>query len=127
MEKVILISIGAAFGALSRYFINEWAVQRWGGGFPFGTFIINVCGSLLIGLLLTVFFNKSLPDHGWRLFFVVGFLGSFTTFSSLMYDSVYFIHRGQALHGFINIIASVFSGVLAAGLGIYLGSIIKLS
>lgn len=127
MEKVILISIGAAFGALSRYFINEWAVQRWGSGFPFGTFIINVCGSLLIGLLLTVFFNKSLPDHGWRLFFVVGFLGSFTTFSSLMYESVYFIHRGQALHGFINIAASVLSGVLAAGLGIYLGSIIKFS
>ena len=67
MEKFLLISAGAILGANARYWLGDWIAQRWGASFPFGTLIINVTGSLLLGLFMTLATERYLLDPRWRL------------------------------------------------------------
>lgn len=83
----IAISLGAIPGALSRYYLTGLFAEWFGLGFPYGTFFINITGSLIMGLFMTFTLNRTstLPDI--RLFVAVGFLGSYTTFSTYALDS----------------------------------------
>ncbi len=121
LEKILLISAGAVFGANARYWIGDWAAQKWGAAFPFGTVLINITGSLLIGLFLTVTTERFLIDPRWRLLIVVGFLGAYTTFSTFSFESFQLFSREQWLFAFLNAFGSTVAGILAVGLGVFLG------
>jgi CrcB protein len=121
MEKFLIISAGAILGANARYWIGDWAAKKIGTSFPYGTFIINFTGSLLIGFFLTLATERLIIDPRWRLLIAVGFLGAYTTFSTYAYESFNLIINGQWLEGAINIFGSTVLGVLAVGLGVYLG------
>lgn len=123
MEKFILISTGAILGANLRYWVGDWAAQKWGAAFPYGTLLINVTGSLLIGFLMTLIAERLMMDPRWRLFFVVGFLGAYTTFSSYMFDSFSLLEKGQWQPGLLNLFGSIALGIIAVGVGIYLGKL----
>jgi CrcB protein len=120
MEKFLLISAGAILGANARYWLGDWAAQKWGAAFPYGTFIINITGSLVIGLFLSLATERLMIDPRWRLFFAVGFLGSYTTFSTYTYESFSLIYDGQWLAGLANLLGSSLLGVLCAGVGVLL-------
>ena len=124
MEKFLIISAGAVLGANARYLISDWAARKLGVGFPYGTFIINLTGSLLIGLFLTLATERFVVDPRLRLFITIGFLGAYTTFSTYAYESFTLIYQGQWLAGTLNLLGSVLLGVAAVGAGIFLGKLI---
>lgn len=120
MEKFILISTGAVLGANLRYWVGDWAAQKWGAALPYGTLLINVTGSLLLGFLMTLIAGRLALDPRWRLFFAVGFLGAYTTFSTYMFESFALLEKGQWLPAVGNLLGSTLLGLLAVGAGIYL-------
>ena len=121
IEKILLISAGAVLGANARYWIGDWIAQKWGAAFPYGTFLINITGSLLIGLFISLATERFLIDPRWRILFVVGFLGAYTTFSTFTLESYNLLQRGQWLLGLANTLGSVVVGLIAVGLGMWLG------
>lgn len=121
MEKFLLISVGAILGANARYWIGDWAARKLGANFPYGTFIINFTGCLLIGFFLTLATERLVIDTRWRLLISVGFLGAYTTFSTYVYESFNLLMKGQWVAGLINLLGSALLGVLAVGIGVYLG------
>jgi CrcB protein len=117
MANIFLIGIGGFIGAVARYGMAVWVGQRWGRSFPLGTFIINVSGSFLIGLLMTLFTERFLVNPQWRLFMVVGFLGAYTTFSTFEYETGTLLRDGEWLIAGMNVVFSVLVGFAALKLG----------
>jgi CBS domain-containing protein len=79
--RYLAVAVGAVLGANLRFIIRNWATDRWGPDFPYGTFIINVSGAFVIGLFLALLGARSSVNPLWRLFFATGFLGGYTTFT----------------------------------------------
>jgi CrcB protein len=88
VSDIVWISIGAVAGANARYALGRALDGYVGSGFPFGTLVVNVTGSLLVGVVLTVLSERFLADPYWRLVLVVGFLGSYTTMSSYAWEAL---------------------------------------
>jgi CrcB protein len=120
VREFIFISIGAALGANARYWIATWFAERWGGGYPWGTLFINVTGSLLIGLLVTLLGQRLLADPAYRLLLITGFLGAYTTFSTFSYETVALLQAGSYIAALGNAINSVALGLTATVGGIWL-------
>ena len=121
MEKVLWISIGAILGANLRYWIGDWVAQRFGSSFPLGTLLINLSGSFLLGLVVSMTLENFIIDPRLRLLLMIGFLGSYTTFSTYAYESVALLSQGQWALGLINLLGSSVLGVIFAFLGVWLG------
>lgn len=102
---------------MMRYVLGGAIMRRFGGQFPLGTLVINVTGSFLIGVLMTLLTERFKPHPNWRLLLVVGFLGGYTTFSSFEYETYTAVRDGGGWIGLINILASVSFGYLAVWLG----------
>ena len=121
LEKILLISAGAVLGANARYWLGDWAAQKWGSAFPYGTFLINITGSLLLGFFMTLATERFMLDPRWRLFFAVGFLGAYTTFSTYTFESFNLLYSGQWLPGLLNAFGSTLAGLAAVAVGVWLG------
>ena len=113
----LVIGVGGFVGAIARYVLAVWIGQRWGRSFPLGTFVINVSGSFLIGLLMTLMAERFTENPQWRLLLVVGFLGAYTTFSTFEYETGTLLKDGEWLYAGVNVIGSVFVGFMALKLG----------
>jgi len=127
MEMVrngLIVGVGGFVGAIVRYALAIWIGQTWGRSFPLGTFVINVSGSFLIGLLMTLFAERYTVDPAWRLLFVVGFLGAYTTFSTFEYETGKLIKDSEWLFAAMNVILSVVLGFVALKFGEVLAKII---
>lgn len=124
MQTVLWISLGAVLGANVRYWFGIWAGQRWGTQFPYATLFINITGSLILGFFITLVTERFLIDPRWRLFFAVGFLGSYTTFSTYTYESISLLLVGNWSWGLLNLLGSSILGGLAAVIGIVLGRMV---
>jgi fluoride exporter len=118
---VLVISLGGVLGANTRYFVSLYVAERLGTAFPYGTFLINVTGSLVIGFFLTLITERLSVDPLWRLFFATGFLGAYTTFSSYTFEAAQLVRDGAyglaLLYLFGSVVAGmlgVFAGILAA-------------
>jgi len=117
MKNFLTIGIGGFFGAVARYGVALWIGRQWGRSFPLGTFVINVSGSFLIGLLMSLLTERFMVNPQWRLLFVVGFLGAFTTFSTFEYETGALLKDGEWLIAMLNITLSVVVGFMALKLG----------
>ncbi len=122
MLGVLLVAVGGAIGSVTRYLLGGWVAARYGASFPYGTFIINVTGSFIIGLFLAFAQDRAWLSPYWRLFFAVGFLGGYTTFSTFEYESVKLLQDGEMLLCALYMIGSVVTGAVGAIAGIALGS-----
>lgn len=120
MNRYLLIAIGAALGANARYLVNVWAANRLGTEFPYGTFIVNVVGSFVLGFLLTLSTGRLQLSPEARLLFAVGFLGSFTTFSSLTVETLNLGREAGFWWSLVNIVGSNVAGLASALLGVFL-------
>jgi CrcB protein len=116
MDRYLLIMAGGAIGTLARYAASSIIMARLSSRFPFGTFVVNISGCFLIGVLMTLF-TEHVMHANWRFALVVGFLGGYTTFSSLEYESFISAQDGHPLIGLLNVTASVVVGYLAVWLG----------
>jgi len=117
MANIFIIGIGGFLGAISRYGVALWIGERWGRSFPLGTFVINVSGSFLIGLLMSLFTERFMVNPQWRLMLVVGFLGAYTTFSTFEYETGTLLKDSEWLIAGLNVVLSVFAGFIALKLG----------
>ena len=95
MNNFLIVSIGAIFGANARYILSRFTAKVMGPVFPYGTLIINVSGSLVVGFFMAWASERVLIDPRWRLLVVIGFCGSFTTFSSYAFETMAYFEQGQ--------------------------------
>lgn len=95
MKDFLAISVAAIVGANLRFVISRLAAREFGPVFPAGTLIINVMGSFIIGFFIIWTTERVLLDPRWRLLVVVGFCGSFTTFSSYAFETMAYFEQGQ--------------------------------
>jgi CrcB protein len=95
LKDFLAISIAAILGANLRYILSRLAVREFGPIFPYGTLIINILGSFIVGLFVIWTTERALMDPRWRLLVVIGFCGSFTTFSSFAFETVSFFEQGR--------------------------------
>ena len=122
--KYVWIGLGGFLGANARALLADWAAQRLDLTFPYGTFIANISGSFLLGLLMVVLSHYALLDSPYRLFFAVGFLGAYTTFSTYTYEAFGLLQAGQIGLACLTLFGSVALGLLGVGLGIILGRVL---
>lgn len=118
MQHVFLVALGGGVGAACRHLVNQWTLKTFGPGFPIGTMMVNVLGSLLMGLLVGCLAARSSGDAALRLVLATGFLGGFTTFSSFSLDALLLWERGEGMAAVLYVTASVVLGIagLVAGL-----------
>ncbi len=119
MNRFLLVALGAALGANARYLVGLWA-GRFGATFPYGTFLVNVTGSLLLGFLLTLATGRLNLSPEWRLVLAVGFFGSYTTFSSYAVESLALFREGSLWLGLANVLGNNLVGLLFSLLGMLL-------
>jgi CrcB protein len=117
LDRYLMVLAGAGFGGLARYVAGSWIMLRYGGRFPLGTLIINVSGSFLIGVLMTLLTERLNPHPNWRLFLVVGFLGGYTTFSSFEYEIFQSVRDGARWMAMFYLTGSVALGYLGVWMG----------
>ena len=114
----IAIAFGAIAGSLSRYYLGIWFSQKFGNTFPYGTLFINVTGSLAMGFFITFAKERSLPiPPEVRLLIAVGFLGSYTTFSSYELETMTLLKQGNILPAAVYWLGSAIFGILGLQLG----------
>lgn len=117
MNRYLLISLGAILGANARYLTGVWATERFGPSFPYGTLLVNVSGSFVLGFLVAALEGRLPISSDLRFFLGVGFLGAFTTFSSFTVETL-LLARGAGLGpGIANLVANNLAGLVAALLG----------
>ena len=117
----LLVGVGGFVGANARYVVARGLGAAFDTSFPLGTFVINVSGSLLLGILGAVLAQKLTPhSEAMRLALGVGFLGGFTTFSTFEFETHALLADGSWLLAATNVVASVFVGLLAVRAGIVL-------
>lgn len=116
--QILLIGLGGAIGSVLRYLLQLFVRRQWAVVFPLGTFLVNIVGCLLIGVLYGLTTRYSGISEEWRMFLIVGLCGGFTTFSSYSYESIVLLRNGDYLYFFSYMFLSVALGLLATFLGI---------
>jgi CrcB protein len=118
---LLLVALGGALGAAARYGLGLFAVRVWGAGLPVGTWAVNLLGSFAIGVAVPFIVAKGGTAEGLRLALVIGFLGSFTTFSTFSLDTYALWEEGHAGWALVNMGGSVVLGLGCVALGLWLG------
>lgn len=117
MISALYIALGGALGTLARYLAGEGAKRTLGSGWPYGTMLVNVLGSFIIGYAMMYFGNRGQMDSHLRMAITIGFLGGFTTYSSFAYETVTMLQNDR-----LGAAAGYVIGTLAiAGTGCFLG------
>lgn len=124
MQSILVIALGGALGALSRYGLGFWISSKWNQGFPLGTFIINITGAFLLGFLNILFIEKLTISPLWRVGIGIGFLGAYTTFSTFSYEVIMLIEGGSLLTAGLYTLLSVIIGFTGVALGVGLARIL---
>ena len=119
MNGYLIVFIGAGLGGMLRHATNIFVPKVMGSGFPWHTLLINVVGSLAIGLFAGFFAFKSDATAHWRLFLTTGICGGFTTFSAFSLDAVTLYERGEPGASAIYIVASVVAALIALVIGLW--------
>lgn len=113
------IALGGALGALARYGLGGWVQHVSGGTFPWGTWVINVAGSLFLGLVIRLSEGLAV-DPAWRAFLAIGLAGGFTTFSTFSYESLRLLQDGEVPSALLYMAGSVVLALLAVLAGFLL-------
>ncbi len=115
------VGLGGFLGANARYLLGGYIADRWGTVFPYGTFVINVTGSFILGFFMAYAQERPWVAPGARLMFAVGFVGAYTTFSTFEYETMRLIQQRELLLATWNIVGSLLSGAVAVFAGLALG------
>ena len=118
--SLLVIALGGILGANARYFVGFYVARRLVTTFPYGTLLINVSGSLVIGCFLTLVAQWLRIDPLWRLFFATGFLGAYTTFSTYAYEAAVLLRTRAYVPALVYLFGSAAAGVF----GVYLGMLL---
>jgi CrcB protein len=120
MKEMLWVGLGGFIGANARYLLGAWIAARLGTTFPYGTFVINVTGSFILGAIMGLLDGHVLAP-AVRLSLAIGFVGAYTTFSTFTYETLRLIEDGSLLLATANVAGSVVLGLLAAVAGLAAG------
>ena len=118
---LFLIGLGGFAGAISRYLVDGFVTDRTGGGFPWGTFVINATGSFVIGFLFAMTAERAILPADLRGPLMIGFIGAYTTFSTYMLESWGLIESGSYGAALANLGGSLVIGLAAVAAGLLIG------
>jgi CrcB protein len=118
MTKYWMVALGGAVGSVLRFWVGGNVADRLGTRFPYGTFAVNITGSFLIGLVLTLVSERVNVNPSWRYLIGVGFIGGYTTFSAFEYETFQSMQGGKMLIASLNVILSVAIGLICVWLGV---------
>jgi fluoride exporter len=118
---LLLVGAGGFLGAIARYLVDGWITAGTGPGFPWGTLVVNLSGSFVLGLLFAVSVEQDLLPASIRAPVLVGFIGAYTTFSTLTLETWRLAEDGAYLLAIANIGGSALLGIVALGAGLAIG------
>jgi CrcB protein len=121
MTKYWMVGIGGFVGSIARFWLGSYITYRMGARFPYGTFVINVSGSFLIGLAVTLLAERSHWSPNLLYLIPIGFIGGYTTFSTFELEAFRSVRSGDVLLSLLYVILSVTVGFLAVWLGVETG------
>ena len=121
MMTLLVVASGGALGAVARYLASGWVQDLTGGFFPWGTFAVNAAGSFLLGFVL-VWLQSTVASPETRQFITIGFLGSFTTFSTFSFEATAMLRDGEWWRAGGYVMGSVTLGIVAVLVGGVLAS-----
>ena len=113
--------VAGSVGAVSRYGVDGWISAHVGGGFPWGTLVVNISASILLGLVFAATTQRAGVDPATRLALTTGLIGSYSTFSTLMLESARLLERGLVLPALLNLGGSALLGMVGVVLGMAAG------
>jgi CrcB protein len=119
----LIIGLGGFLGCNARYLLGGWIAERYGTSFPYGTLVINVSGSFVIGFFLVLTSERFIVHPNWRLFFTIGFLGGYTTFSTFSFETFSLIQDRSYFLALANMVGSVVLGQVAVVAGMILARV----
>ena len=119
--KYLMVGMGGAAGSALRFWLGSYLGGRLGSRFPYGTFAVNISGSFLIGMILTVMAEKTQWSANWRYLVPIGFIGGYTTFSAFEYETFRLFQDGQLLTAALNVALSVIVGFVGVWAGAVAG------
>ena len=119
MQYLLLVALGGALGAVARYGVNQLVLNHF-GSLLLGTFLANISGSFILGLLVGLLPSHPTLSTETRMFLAVGFLGSYTTFSTLSVATIQLLQKGDMFTAVINLGGSILLGLIAAVAGLML-------
>ena len=117
LKSILLVGAGGFAGSVLRYLISEFSALKWGAAFPYGTFIVNIAGCLIIGLIYGLGV-KQIASTEMRLLLATGFCGGFTTFSSFSFEFLVLLREGHTTLAFLYAGGSMAVGLTAVWLGV---------
>ena len=118
---LLALGLAGALGAVARFGVVEWVASRWLNHFPLATFIINISGAFVLGFVMTA----GASWGSWRVVLGTGFLGGYTTFSTLSFETDSLARRGHTRYAWLNALGALAAGIVAVALGIALGSVLR--
>lgn len=121
VNRTFLVAAGGVVGCVARYWIAGWVQSLNGAEFPWGTLTVNVLGSFVIGLVMTLSLDRGVIDADVRILLTTGFCGGFTTMSTFSYETLALLRDGSNGAGSANVALTVASCVAAAWLGTLTG------
>lgn len=126
MNNMIAVGLGGFIGAVARYKISGWFLHRTGSdtAFPLGTFLVNLTGCLLIGLLAGAIEERHLFGFNLRLFVITGLLGGFTTYSAFGFETFSLMKRQAVATAFFYLAATVIGGLFLVAVGEKIGKVV---
>jgi CrcB protein len=116
----LLVFLGGGFGAMLRHGVNLGTARWLGVGFPWGTFLVNITGSLVMGLIAGWFALKADASQSWRLFLTTGILGGYTTFSAFSLDTALLYERGEIGLAALYVVGSVALSIAGLFIGLWI-------
>ncbi|HHT22252.1 MAG TPA: fluoride efflux transporter CrcB [Bacteroidales bacterium] len=120
MKQLLLVGFGGFLGSIARYWVSKLNISWNFYSIPMGTLTANVLGSLLIGFLIGIFIHNNEATANLKLFWIVGFCGGFTTFSSFTNENFQLIQNGQITTALAYMAGSILIGILAVAGGLFL-------
>lgn len=124
MLEMVVVGLGGFIGAVLRYGVTRWVQRLAAGGFPYGTFLVNVAGCLVIGVVFALVETRPQISANVRLFLTVGLLGSFTTFSTFGYETFELLRNGFWGLATANVVGSAALGLCAVVAGRFIGRLV---
>ena len=120
MREVAWVGVGGFAGAVARYLLGGWIAARFGTAFPYGTFVINITGSFILGLIMGTLEGRVLSPVV-RLAVAIGFVGAYTTFSTWTYETMRLLEDGSWQLAIANVFGSLLAGMVAVISGLTAG------